>query len=203
MNAEDSKDNEVVTTGDNGVNDNNNSNTLVAESPSEKNDINSAGTAEPAAKNTVPPENGENEEEKEMGNDQLKRKISFVLQKFDPYYGEKEEYTLFMPDGSSKTIMINDSTTVWDLTERLDKYVGPRMLYVGLRSRKARKNARGEYEFTDRTITRESTMPWTMKEVHEEHKWVLVVCFRSEKEWRDVTEPWAGLLNRPSGAGRR
>ena len=36
MNAEDSKDNEVVTTGDNGVNDNNNSNTLVAESPSEK-----------------------------------------------------------------------------------------------------------------------------------------------------------------------
>ena len=193
MNAEDSKDNEVVTTGDNGVNDNNNSNTLVAESPSEKNDINSAGTAEPAAKNTVPPENGENEEEKEMGNDQLKRKISFVLQKFDPYYGEKEEYTLFMPDGSSKTIMINDSTTVWDLTERLDKYVGPRMSYVGLRSRKARKNARGEYEFTDRTITRESTMPWTMKEVHKEHKWVMVVCFRSEKEWRDVTAPWKGV----------
>ena len=52
MNAEDSKDNEVVTTGDNGVNDNNNSNTLVAESPSEKKDINSAGTAEPAAKNS-------------------------------------------------------------------------------------------------------------------------------------------------------
>ena len=192
MNAEDSKDNEVVTTGDNGVNDNNNSNTLVAESPSEKKDINSAGTAEPEAKNNVPPESGENEEEEEMGNDQLKRKISFVLQKFDPYYGEKEEYTLFMPDGSSKQIMVNDTTTIWDLTERLDKYVGPRMLYVGLRSRKARKNARGEYEFTDRTITRESTMPWTMKEVHKEHKWVMVVCFRSEKEWRDVTEPWAG-----------
>ena len=193
MNAEDSKDNEVVTTGDNGVNDNNNSNTLVAESPSEKKDINSAGTAEPAAKNNVPPESGENEEEKEMGNDQLKRKISFVLQKFDPYYGEKEEYTLFMPDGSSKQIMVNDTTTIWDLTARLDKYVGPRMLYVGLRSRKARKNARGEYEFTDRTITRESTMPWTMKEVHKEHKWVMVVCFRSEKEWRDVTAPWKGV----------
>ena len=128
-----------------------------------------------------------------MGNDQLKRKISFVLQKFDPYYGEKEEYTLFMPDGSSKQIMVNDTTTIWDLTARLDKYVGPRMLYVGLRSRKARKNARGEYEFTDRTITRESTMPWTMKEVHKKHKWVMVVCFRSEKEWRDVTAPWKGV----------
>ena len=193
MNAEDSKDNEVVTTGDNGVNDNNNSNTLVAESPSEKNDINSAGTAEPAAKNTVPPENGENEEEKEMGNDQLKRKISFVLQKFDPYYGEKEEYTLFMPDGSSKQIMVNDTTTVWDLTERLDKYVGPRMMYVGLRRKQVRKNEyTGEYEYTGRIITGESTMPWSMKEV-EKHKWAMVICFRSEKEWRDVTAPWKGV----------
>ena len=227
MNAVNSENKEVVTTGDNGVTDNNN--TLVAEDPGNKKDINSAGTAEPAAENSIPPESGvnkekisvpaeggenkeknsvpaesgENEEEEEMGIDQLKRKISFVLQRFDPYYGEKEEYDLFLPDGSKKSIMVNDTTTVWDLTERLDQWVGPRMLYVGLRSRKARKNARGEYEFTDRTITRESTMPWTMKEVHEEHKWVLVVCFRSEKEWRDVTEPWAGLLNRPSGAGRR
>ena len=193
MNAEDSKDNEVVTTGDNGVNDNNNSNTLVAESPSEKNDINSAGTAEPAAKNTDPPENGENEEEKEMGNDQLKRKISFVLQKFDPYYGEKEEYTLFMPDGSSKQIMVNDTTTVWDLTERLDKYVGPRMMYVGLRRKQVRKNEyTGEYEYTGRIITGESTMPWSMKEV-EKHKWAMVICFRSEKEWKDVTAPWKGV----------
>ena len=193
MNAEDSKDNEVVTTGDNGVNDNNNSNTLVAESPSEKNDINSAGTAEPAAKYNVPPESGENEEEKEMGNDQLKRKISFVLQKFDPYYGEKEEYTLFMPDGSSKQIMVNDTTTVWDLTERLDKYVGPRMMYVGLRRKQVRKNEyTGEYEYTGRIITGESTMPWSMKEV-EKHKWAMVICFRSEKEWRDVTAPWKGV----------
>ena len=193
MNAEDSKDNEVVTTGDNGVNDNNNSNTLVAESPSEKNDINSAGTAEPAAKNNVPPESGENEEEKEMGNDQLKRKISFVLQKFDPYYGEKEEYTLFMPDGSSKQIMVNDTTTVWDLTERLDKYVGPRMMYVGLRRKQVRKNEyTGEYEYTGRIITGESTMPWSMKEV-EKHKWAMVICFRSEKEWKDVTAPWKGV----------
>ena len=193
MNAEDSKDNEVVTTGDNGVNDNNNSNTLVAESPSEKKDINSAGTAEPAAKSNVPPESGENEEEKEMGNDQLKRKISFVLQKFDPYYGEKEEYTLFMPDGSSKQIMVNDTTTVWDLTERLDKYVGPRMMYVGLRRKQVRKNEyTGEYEYTGRIITGESTMPWSMKEV-EKHKWAMVICFRSEKEWRDVTAPWKGV----------
>ena len=193
MNAEDSKDNEVVTTGDNGVNDNNNSNTLVAESPSEKKDINSAGTAEPAAKNNVPPESGENEEEKEMGNDQLKRKISFVLQKFDPYYGEKEEYTLFMPDGSSKQIMVNDTTTVWDLTERLDKYVGPRMMYVGLRRKQVRKNEyTGEYEYTGRIITGESTMPWSMKEV-EKHKWAMVICFRSEKEWKDVTAPWKGV----------
>ena len=193
MNAEDSKDNEVVTTGDNGVNDNNNSNTLVAESPSEKKDINSAGTAEPAAKNNVPPESGENEEEKEMGNDQLKRKISFVLQKFDPYYGEKEEYTLFMPDGSSKQIMVNDTTTIWDLTARLDKYVGPRMLYVGLRRKQVRKNEyTGEYEYTGRIITGESTMPWSMKEV-EKHKWAMVICFRSEKEWKDVTAPWKGV----------
>ena len=193
MNAEDSKDNEVVTTGDNGVNDNNNSNTLVAESPSEKKDINSAGTAEPAAKNNVPPESGENEEEEEMGNDQLKRKISFVLQKFDPYYGEKEEYTLFMPDGSSKQIMVNDTTTVWDLTERLDKYVGPRMMYVGLRRKQVRKNEyTGEYEYTGRIITGESTMPWSMKEV-EKHKWAMVICFRSEKEWKDVTAPWKGV----------
>ena len=192
MNAEDSKDNEVVTTGDNGVNDNNNSNTLVAESPSEKKDINSAGTAEPEAKNNVPPESGENEEEEEMGNDQLKRKISFVLQKFDPYYGEKEEYTLFMPDGSSKQIMVNDTTTVWDLTGRLDKYVGPRMMYVGLRRKQVRKNEyTGEYEYTGRIITGESTMPWSMKEV-EKHKWAMVICFRSEKEWRDVTAPWMG-----------
>ena len=193
MNAEDSKDNEVVTTGDNGVNDNNNSNTLVAESPSEKKDINSAGTAEPAAKNNVPPESGENEEEEEMGNDQLKRKISFVLQKFDPYYGEKEEYTLFMPDGSSKQIMVNDTTTVWDLTERLDKYVGPRMMYVGLRRKQVRKNEyTGEYEYTGRIITGESTMPWSMKEV-EKHKWAMVICFRSEKEWKDATAPWKGV----------
>ena len=193
MNAEDSKDNEVVTTGDNGVNDNNNSNTLVAESPSEKKDINSAGTAEPEAKNNVPPESGENEEEEEMGNDQLKRKISFVLQKFDPYYGEKEEYTLFMPDGSSKQIMVNDTTTVWDLTERLDKYVGPRMMYVGLRRKQVRKNEyTGEYEYTGRIITGESTMPWSMKEV-EKHKWAMVICFRSEKEWKDVTAPWKGV----------
>ena len=189
MNAVNSENKEVVTTGDNGVTDNN-SNSPVAEDPGEKKDINNA-------------EDGEDQEEKEMGNDQLKRKISFVIQKFDPYYGEKEEYELFMPDGTSKTIMVNDTTTVWDLTERLDQWVGPRMLYVGLRRRKARKNARGEYEFTDRTTTGESTMPWTMKEVHEEHKWEMVVCYRSEKEWRDVTEPWAGLLNRPSGAGRR
>ena len=191
----DAENKEVVTTGDTSVTPDN-SNSPVADNPGEKKDINSAGTAEPAAKNSVPPESGENEEEEEMGNDQLNRKISFVIQKFDPYYGEKEEYDLFLPDGSKKSIMVNDTTTVWDLTERLDQWVGPRMLYVGLRSRKARKNARGEYEFTDRTITRESTMPWTMKEVHEEHKWVMVVCFRSEKEWRDVTAPWKeALLN--------
>ena len=127
----------------------------------DRKDINSAGTAEPAAKNTVPPESGENEEEEEMGNDQLKRKISFVLQKLDPYYGEKEEYTLFMPDGSSKQIMVHATTTIWDLTERLDKYVGPRMMYVGLRRTQVRKNARGEYEYTGRIITGESTMPWS------------------------------------------
>ena len=149
----DAENKEVATTGDTSVTPDN-SNSPVADNPGERKDINSAGTAEPAAKNTVPPESGENEEEKEMGNDQLNRKISFVIQKFDPYYGEKEEYDLFLPDGSKKSIMINDTTTVWDLTERLDQWVGPRMLYVGLRSRKARKNARGEYEFTDRTITR-------------------------------------------------
>ena len=185
MDAENEK---VVTTSDNS--DTDNSNSPVADNPGERKDINNA-------------EGGEEQEEKEMDNEQLKRKISFVLQKFDPYYGEKEEYELFLPDGTSKSIMVNDTTTVWDLTERLDQWVGPRMLYVGLRGKKAIKNARGEYEFTNRIITRESTMPWTMKEIHEEHKWVLVVCFRSEKEWRDVTEPWAGLLNRPSGAGRR
>ena len=180
MNAEDSKNKEVVTTGDNGVTDNNNSNTLVAENPRGKKDINNA-------------EDGEDQEEKEMGNDQLKRKISFVLQKFDPYYGEKEEYTLFMPDGSSKQIMVNDTTTIWDLTERLDKYVGPRMMYVGLRRKQVRKNEyTGEYEYTGRIITGESTMPWSMKEV-EKHKWAMVICFRSEKEWKDVTAPWKGV----------
>ena len=178
MHAENSENKEVVTTGDNGVT--NNSNSPVAEDPGEEKDINNA-------------EDGENQEEKEMGNDQLKRKISFVIQRFDPYYGEKEEYELFMPDGTSKTIMVNDTTTVWDLTERLDQWVGPRMLYVGLRRRKARRNARGEYEYTGRITTGEATMPWTMKEVHKEHKWVMVVCFRSEKEWRDVTAPWKGV----------
>ena len=176
MDAENSENKEVVTTGDNGVTDDNN-NTLVAENPRGKKDINNA-------------EDGEDQEEKEMGNDQLKRKISFVLQKFDPYYGEKEEYKLFMPDGSSKTIMVNDTTTVWDLTKRLDEWVGPRMLFVGLRRKQVRRNARGELEYTGRLTTGESTLPWTMKEVHKEHKWVMVVCFRSEKEWRDVTEPW-------------
>ena len=128
-----------------------------------------------------------------MGNDQLNRKISFVIQKFDPYYGEKEEYTLFMPDGSSKQIMVNDTTTIWDLTARLDKYVGPRMLYVGLRRKQVRKNEyTGEYEYTGRIITGESTMPWSMKEV-EKHKWAMVICFRSEKEWKDVTAPWKGV----------
>ena len=170
--------------------------------PGEKKDINSSGTAGPAAEDAIPPENGEDQEEKEMSNDELRRKISFVLRRYDPIEGDKNEYEVFMPDGNSKKIMLNDTTTVWDLTDRMDKWIGPRMLFMGLRSRKARKNARGEYEWTDRTITRESTMPWTLKEIHEEHKWVLVVCFRSEKEGRDVTEPWAGLLNRPSGAGR-
>ena len=178
MDAENNENKKVVTTGDNGVTDNN-SNSPVAEDPGEEKDINNA-------------EDGENQEEKEMGNDQLKRKISFVIQKFDPYYGEKEEYELFMPDGTSKTIMVNDTTTIFNLTERLDQWVGPRMLYVGLRRRKARKNANGEYEYTGRITTGEATMPWSMKEVHKEHKWVMVVCFRSEKEWRDVTGPWVG-----------
>ena len=169
MDAENSENKEVVTTGDNGVTDDNN-NTLVAENPRGKKDINNT-------------EDGEDQEEKEMGNEQLKRKISFVLQKFDPYYGEKEEYNMFMPDGSSKSIMVNDTTTVWDLTKRLDEWVGPRMLYVGLRRQQARKNERGEYEYTGRLITGEPTLPWPMKEV-KKHKWVMVVCFRSEKEWR-------------------
>ena len=177
MDAENSENKEVVTTGDNGVTDDNN-NTLVAENPKGKKDINNA-------------EGGEDQEEKEMGNEQLKRKISFVLQKFDPYYGEKEEYKLFMPDGSSKSIMVNDTTTVWDLTERLDKWVGPRMMYVGLRRKQAKKNARGEYVYTGRITTGEATMPWSMKEV-KKHKWAMVVCFRSEKEWVDVTAPWKG-----------
>ena len=167
MDAENSENKEVVTTGDNGVTDDNN-NTLVAENPRGKKDINNT-------------EDGEDQEEKEMSNDQLKRKISFVLQKFDPEYGEKEEYQLFLPDGSSKTIMVNDNTTVVDLTERLDKWVGPRMLFVGLRRKQARKNERGEYEYTGRVITGETVVPWYMKEV-KERKWEMVVCFRSEKE---------------------
>ena len=185
----DAKNKEVVTTGDNGVTPDN-SNSLVAADPSEKKDINSGGTAGPAAENTIPPDSSEDQEEKEMSNDQLKRKISFVLQRFDPDYGEKEEYELFMPDGSSKTIMVNDNTTVWDLTKRLDKWVGPRMLFVGLRREKVRRNARGELEYTGRLTTGESTLPWQMKEV-KEHKWEMVVCARSEKEWR--LQEWPGV----------
>ena len=180
MNAENSENKEVVTTGDNGVTDNN-SNSPVAEDPGEKKDINSTGTAGPAAENTIPPESSENLEEKEIDNGQLNRKITFVLQRFDPEYGEKEEYQLFLPDGSSKTIMVNDNTTVVDLTKRLDEWVGPRMLFVGLRRKQARRNARGEYEYTGRVTTGETVMPWLMKEVKEK-KWEMVVCFRSEKE---------------------
>ena len=198
----DGENKEVVTTGVPSVTPDNN-NSPVAEDPGEKKDINSSGTARPAAEDAIPSENGEDQEEKEMSNDELREKISFVLGRYDPIEGDKNEYEVFMPDGSSKKITLNNTTTVWDLTYRMDKWIGPRMLFMGLRSRKARKNARGEYVWTDRTITRESTMPWTMKEIHEEHKWVLVVCFRSEKEWRDVTEPWGGLLNRRYGADGR
>ena len=189
MDAENSENKEVVTTGDNGVTDNN-SNSPVAEDPGEKKDINSTGTAGPAAENTIPPENGEDQEEKEMSNDQLKRKISFVLQRYDPVDGEKEEYKLFMPDGSSKSIMVNDTTTIWSLTKRLDKWIGSRMLFVGLRREKVRRNARGELEYTGRLTTGESTLPWQMKEV-KEHEWEMVVCFRSEKEWR--LQEWPGV----------
>ena len=64
------------------------------------------------------------------------------------------------------------------------------MLFVGLRREKVRVNAEGEYEYTGRLTTGESTMPWQMKEV-KEHEWEMVVCFRSEKEWR--LQEWPGV----------
>ena len=182
MDAENSENKEVATTDDNGVDDNNNNTkkgVLVAEDPSEKKDINSADTADLAAKDTIPPESGENLEEKEVDNDHLNRKIVFVLQRFDPDYGEKEEYQLYLPDGSSQVIVVNDNTTIVDLTERLDKWVDPRMLFVGIRRKQIGRNGR----YTGRVVTQDVIMPWFMKEI-KKHKWEMVVCFRSEKESR-------------------
>ena len=180
MDAENSENNEVATPGDNGV-DYNNNNTkegaLVAEDPSERKDINSADTADLAAKDTIPPEGGENLEEKEIGNDQLNRKIVFVLQKFDPDYGDKEEYQLYLPDGSSDMVVVNDTTTIVDLTERLDEWVGPRMLFVGIRRKQIGRNG----QYTGRLVTQDVKMPWYMKDI-KKYKWEMVVCFRSEKE---------------------
>ena len=61
MDAENIENEKIVTTGDNGVTDNNN--TLVAEDPSEKKDINSVGTENKVDNNNIVlPEGGESQE---------------------------------------------------------------------------------------------------------------------------------------------
>ena len=61
MDAENIENEKIVTTGDNGVTDNNN--ILVAEDPSEKKDINSVGTEDKVDNNNIVlPEGGESQE---------------------------------------------------------------------------------------------------------------------------------------------